>query len=221
MRELSFLVPCTITGSIIYRDCPSMKKLAGVLLFAGLVILPVSLTIALSYTGVNHPVEKRVLKNYSFLDSSDNDIEVLFFGYAGCPTVCPLSLSKLAHVLESEHIRQKEINVGGMFVEVKAVHESATQDYDSIADYYSQNFSTHIRGFTPDLATYQDLAHEFILRLHEDKSSGRLSHTDHFFILNRTESGWIVERVLNNQVSKEQLLTILEETINQNNQLTI
>lgn len=198
-----------------------MKRIAGVLLFAGLVMLPVSLTIALSYTGINHPVEEKLLDDYSFLNSSHNDIEVLFFGYAGCPTVCPLSLSKLAAVLESDRIQQKETSVGGLFVEVKAVGDSQSNEYGSIAEFYSQNFSPHIRGFTPDQSTYQSLAQEFILRLHEDKSTGRLSHTDHFFILKRTEGGWMVDRVLKNQVSKEQLLNILEETTYHNDQLSI
>lgn len=190
-----------------------MKEIAGILLLLCLLVLPAVLVVGFSYSGTAHPIEKKFIENDGFLAGSANDVEILFFGFAGCNTVCPVSLGKIASVLESDQLNNTEKSVGGLFVEVKTLRDE-TQD-SSFADLYSRAFSSQIRGYTPDLKTYQPLAEEFIIRLYESRGdAGQISHTDHFFILTRDEYRWTIDRVLSNEIDKSQMEDIVYQTLN-------
>lgn len=189
-----------------------MKEIAGVLLLLCLLILPAVLVVGFSYSGTTHPIEEKLIENDAFLEGSANDVEILFFGFAGCATVCPVSLGKMASVLESNQLNNTDKRVGGLFVEVKSFRDEI-QD-SSFADLYSRAFSSQIRGYTPDLKTYQQLAEEFIIRLYESRGdAGQISHTDHFFILTREDSRWAIDRVLSNDIDESQMTDIISQTI--------
>lgn len=190
-----------------------MKEIAGVLLLISLIILPAVLVVGFSYSGTAHPIEKTLIKNDGFLEGSANDVEILFFGFAGCATVCPVSLGKMASVLDSGQLNDMDKSVGGLFVEVKSLRDEA-QD-SSFAHLYSRAFSSHIRGYTPDLKTYQQLAEEFILRLYESRDDAvQISHTDHFFILSRDDHRWAVNRVLSKDIDESRMADIVSQTLN-------
>lgn len=194
-----------------------MNKSVGIILFVLILILPVGLVIGFSYADASHPIERSVVLNDAFLKASDNDVEILFFGFAGCATVCPISLSKIADVLDSDSIKNNSKRIGGLFVEVKStVEDTGDAGY---ADNYSSAFSPVIRGYTPDLATYKQLAEEFILRIYESRDeSDQISHTDHFFVLSRDGDQWVIDRVLKNTIETTQLADIVKRTAN--NQMT-
>ena len=190
-----------------------MNKSVGIILFVLMLILPVGLVIGFSYADASHPIERSVVLNDAFLKASDNDVEILFFGFAGCASVCPISLSKIADVLDSDSIKKNPKRIGGLFVEVKSTLED-TGDA-GYADNYSSAFSPAVRGYTPDLATYKQLAEEFILRIYESRDeSGQISHTDHFFILSRDGDQWVIDRVLKNTIETTQLADIANRTAN-------
>lgn len=189
-----------------------MNKIAGVFLLLGLLILPAALMVGFSYTGAAHPLERYELRQDGFLNDSINDIEILFFGFAGCTTVCPTSLGKIASVLESEQLNDGQYRVGGMFVEVKSKTED-TQN-STYTDQYSRIFSSKIRGYTPNIKTYQQLASEFSIRLYESRDdAGRISHTDHFFILVRDKNKWTIDRVLSNQIDESLMIEVVSRTL--------
>ncbi|HMB98367.1 MAG TPA: SCO family protein [Balneolaceae bacterium] len=190
-----------------------MKKTLGILFLMLLIILPVGLVIGFSYAGSSHPIEHTVLKHDAFLKKSSNDVEILFFGFAGCAVVCPVSLGKMGDVLDSDAIKNGHQKVGGLFVEVKSTLDETGDDL--YADRYSRGFSKNIRGYTPDLETYQQMAHEFILRVYENRNdSGQISHTDHFFILVRKGDTWVIERVLKNNIETSHMVDIVSRASN-------
>lgn len=183
-----------------------MKKYLSAVLLAGMVLLPVALIVGFSYTGSSHPIENRVLQNDGFLDHSENKVEVVFFGFPGCATVCPASLSKLSSVLESPDLADSGSSVGAVFINVNQQLESGSVTADS----YSRSFSDKIRGFNEGMKSYQSLSREFALRVYSNRTQGsQISHTDHFFVLNRQGSRWNIHRVLDNSVKAE----LLQETI--------
>ncbi|WP_340103183.1 SCO family protein [Rhodohalobacter sp. 8-1] len=189
-----------------------MNKIVGALLLLGLLILPAALVVGFSYTGSAHPIERSVIEDDYFLEESTNDVEVLFFGFAGCATVCPSSLAKIASVLDSEQLKQEDRTVGGLFIDVKATTESGRDI--SNADQYGRAFSSRIRGYTPDMESYRQLADEFIIRLYESRGDkGQISHTDHFFILVRDGDQWTIERVLNNQIDESHMIDIIAQSM--------
>lgn len=190
-----------------------MNKVVGSLLLLGLLILPAALVVGFSYAGTSYPIEDSIIEYDSFLRESTHDIEILFFGYAGCATVCPVSLAKLASVLNSEQLKSEKTTIGGLFVDVKAVSGSAQNSIS--VDHFSRSFSPRIRGYSPDLAAYQQLANEFIIRLYESRGDGGvISHTDHFFVLVRNENQWTIDRVVNNHIDESDMINIISQSIN-------
>lgn len=185
-----------------------MQKTLSILFLTLLLILPVGLVIGFSYAGSSHPIEHSIVEHDTFLESSSNDVEILFFGFAGCAVACPVSLGKVADVLDSDAIKNGQQKVGGLFVEVKSTLEEAGDDL--YADSYSRAFSERIRGYTPDLVTYQQLAEEFILRVYDTRDkSGQVSHTDHFFVLVRNSDTWEIQRVLKNNIETAEMVKLV------------
>lgn len=185
-----------------------MYKTISVLLLLVLLILPAGLVIGYSYVGTSHPIEGTVVENDAFLKGSENDVEILFFGFAGCAVICPLSLGKMVTVLESETVSNSRNRIGGLFVEVKStLEESGDRHY---ASNYSESFSKKIKGYTPDLIEYQKLAKEFILKVYRSRdNTGQISHTDHFFLLKRENEKWVIQRVIKNSIGAEELAEIV------------
>ena len=190
-----------------------MKKSLGIILLMLLLILPAGLVIGFSYVDSSHPIEHRMVEHDAFLKKSSNDVEILFFGFAGCAVVCPVSLAKMGDVLDADAIKNGQKKVGGLFVEVKSTLDETGDDL--YADRYSRAFSGKIKGYTPDLETYQQLAQEFVLRVYENRSdSGQISHTDHFFILTRKGEKWAIERVLKNNIETSHMVGIVSQAAN-------
>lgn len=166
--------------------------------------------IGFTYVGAGHPVENRTVDNSVFLDRSQNDIEIVFFGFAGCADVCPSSLAKLASVLKSDKVEAIGINTGATFIEVKSLQESSG---NLVAEQYGSAFSSQIRGYTPDMDTFRKLSEEFIVKLYKSRSkNGQLSHTDHFFVLARHGDQWVVKRVLDQKISESRMIEIIQNT---------
>lgn len=187
-----------------------MNKAIGILLFLCLLMLPAAMVIGFTYVGTGHPVENRTVNKDAFLDRSQNEIEIVFFGFAGCADVCPASLAKLASVLESDKLHTIGVNTGATFIEVKSLQESSGV---RLAEQYASAFSPRIRGYTPDMNAFRELSEEFIIKLYKSRSeNGQLSHTDHFFLLARDEDQWIVKRVLDQQISESRMIEIIEKT---------
>lgn len=174
-----------------------MKKYLSVFFLIGLMLMPVALIVGFSYSGSSHPIENRILLHSDFLNSSDNDVEVIFFGFPGCAKICPVSLAKLSAVLDSPELARLDANIGATFINVNQNLDEKSLSADS----YSRSFSEKIRGYNPDLSVYRNLSEEFILRIYSSRTQGsHISHTDHFFVLQKQVSHWKIHRVLDNSV---------------------
>lgn len=189
----------------------NMHKILSALLLLTLLLLPIALVVGFSYSGAAHPAEDRIIENDSFLNESVNDVEIIFFGFAGCNVVCPASLAKLSSILDSPTIKNNGADVGGMFIEVKSMQEYTKRN---ISELYTAGFSQNIKGYTPDIESYRKLSEEFIIKLYNGGSgNSQISHTDHFFLLTREHDQWVIQRVLDNNSSKAQMIEIISNTI--------
>lgn len=154
----------------------------------------------------SHPLESKTISTATFLESSENSVEVLFFGFVGCASICPTSLLKLSEVLESDEIVNSGVKAGGTFVEVDLSGKTGSREADS----YSTLFSEQIRGVHPGKEQLDQLLRDFSARVTNNRQEGRLiTHTDHFYILKRHNSGWKIADVLGNGSSREVLLNAI------------
>jgi len=179
-----------------------MKQSVTLLLFLLLLGLPLVLVLGSAYSGSSYPIENRTIQNLDFLDHSVNEVEVLFFGYTGCASICPTSLAKLSSVLESTE------RIGATFVEIRTGSEKPVPN----AAVYSSRFSEKIRGYNPGENELRRLSHDFALRIYQNtRNSNLISHTDHFFVLTKEDQNWTIFRVMNNESDETLIRSVLEE----------
>ncbi|WP_185957139.1 SCO family protein [Gracilimonas mengyeensis] len=177
-----------------------MKKILPPLLLTALLILPAVLFAGLSFFGERHPLEKRVVEGVPFLENSGNQVEVVFFGYAGCSFICPNALIKAAGAMDSLRTERPGISAGITFVDINA------QTQLNRAETYGKSFSNDIRGINTDAELLEKLKKDFSLRIKSDPVNPYdIDHTDHFYILNKKEGKWRISRVLANISDKKTL----------------
>ncbi|REL38332.1 hypothetical protein DYD21_06920 [Rhodohalobacter sp. SW132] len=183
-----------------------MNGVGSVILLGVLILLPFILVVGGRYLDDSHPVKSTAISEFTFLESSDNEVEVLFFGFVGCASICPTSLLKLSEVLESDEIQNTGLKAGGIFVEVDLSGKTGSRE----ADNYSKLFSNSIRGVHPGKERLDQILKEFSARVTNNRQENRLiTHTDHFYILKRHNGGWQIAEVLRNGSSREVLLNAI------------
>ncbi|MCH8548844.1 MAG: SCO family protein [Balneolaceae bacterium] len=174
-----------------------MKKNLSISLLIMLAFIPAALIIALGVTGESHPLIGRELTNSSILDDSANEIEILFFGYVDCASVCPLSLATIAGVVKEQ---ERSSNIGALFIDIAGAQRNRSMS----AEEYGLSFSKKIRGVTVEGEEYRSLRGDFGLVVRpEPGSSGDWIHTDHFFLVKNHSGRWVIEDVLPNSVTTE------------------
>lgn len=184
------------------------KKTVSAFLLVGILILPLSMVVGLSYMGVSHPLEGKKVRNTFFLPDSNHEMEIVFFGYVGCPEVCPTALAQMSKVLEAVNT-DGEVAVGAVFVDI-----NAGSRHQHPAQRYAQQFSPGIQGVSVSPDELKRLSEEFRLRFTQsDAGGGEIFHTDHFFLLKRHEEGWKIVRVLANQTDAAMMAEIITRQV--------
>ncbi|NGP87504.1 SCO family protein [Fodinibius halophilus] len=185
-----------------------MGKVISLFLLASLLLLPATLVIGFSYLGNAHPLENKTVAEPPFLSQSSNSIEVLFFGYVGCESICPTSLIKLAKVFKEIDQKYPDSKTGAVFVDIG---EQVSAD---LSNRYSRQFSEDIRGVTLAKDDMKQVLRDFNVRLNKPNADKpTIFHTDHFFVLQQKQNEWKVRRVLSNNIEKEAIQLVLEQAI--------
>ncbi|WP_138430876.1 SCO family protein [Fodinibius saliphilus] len=135
-----------------------MKKVISLSLLAGISLLPATLVIGFSYLGKGHPLENKTVAEPFFLSQSSKSIEVVFWGYAGCDSICPVSLKRLGEVLKVLKQKFPQSKVGAVFVNV------AKKANPEVTRRYGRQFSKHITGGTLTSNEMREVHRDFNVR---------------------------------------------------------
>lgn len=184
----------------------NMRRIFPLFIIAALLVIPVIAITAASYIGDSHPLEGSEFEYSAFLMESDKEKEIVFFGYAGCNIICPQSLTKLDKVFEGEVHENLFRDWGVTFVDISLASSKAK------ATRYAGTISDHIRGESLTDWQLRSARETFDLRINDRKSAagtGDIYHTDHFFVLTKTDGYWKIERVLDNNTPVEVIRGIL------------
>lgn len=181
-------------------------KISGVLkvVIAALVLVPLctaGIVIYLSRKpkiGGEFRLEHRE-KHWLFSEHA-RPLNLIYFGYAKCPDVCPLSLSFTAQAFEAlTEEQRKDVNL--IFVSVDVAHDTP----DSVADYASQFFPQFIglTGTEVEIRKVVDLFGASYMVEEDPKSylGYSIAHTDRLFFLNK--KGHVIDLIANPRVSEE------------------
>lgn len=185
-----------------------MKKYLSAFLLVILLILPAALLVGASYYGNSYPIEGKVIDTPQFLTSKESDLSVVFFGFVGCASVCPNSLTKLGTVLDSIGEQYPNKSVGAVFVDIRKQTDSLS------AVNYGYQFSDKIRGTYIPQKDRQQVIEDFSLQIKPADNQLPLLHTDHFFLLEKQESDWKILRVLANSTDVSNIKQIFRESLN-------
>lgn len=172
-----------------------------------LVGIPLLLAVGASYSNQSFNFD---VVNDHFLSDSQNDIEIVFFGFVGCASVCPTSLTMLGSLLDSQDRFINNTRVGATFVDVNLSKSVSITQVES----YSRLFSDKIRGINPDAELLEKLKKEFSLRVTNNRRSEDLiTHTDHYFVLAKSSNGWSVVRILENNSSEDTIRKAINDAV--------
>lgn len=133
---------------------------------------------------------------------------ILYFGFASCPDVCPMSLSYLNGVLKQ--VPQKE-NVQVIFVSVDYKRDTP----EKVSD-YAQFFDKDFIGATGDKTTIEKMTKDYgvyykFVELKDSNLGYTVDHTSKFFII---DSEGNLQKVISSEerpeVFKEELIEVMK-----------
>lgn len=184
-----------------------MKNILSISLLIVLLFLPAGLVIGYSYFGISYPIENKQIETPSFLAAAKHDITIVFFGFVGCASVCPSSLTKLSEVLESLEETYPAQSLGAVFVDVRKHADSLS------AEKYGYEFSDNIDGAYLPQEERSQVISDFALEVKPVDDHTPLLHTDHFFVLEKEEESWRILRVLANSTKASEITKILKDNL--------
>jgi cytochrome oxidase Cu insertion factor (SCO1/SenC/PrrC family) len=128
------------------------------------------------------------------LDNSVNEIELVFFGFVGCESVCPSALLRIGEALEWISAENEGKAIGALFADINYFRTYET------ADRYISGFSRSnnaMAGIHLNESQVRAVSSAFRLRIVNNGSSvSDIQHTDHLFVLRRASQDWILDAIL-------------------------
>jgi len=123
----------------------------------------------------------------SFLEQYGNENALVFFGFRGCSNVCPMTLSILSQLMNS----QKNISLWPqvIFVDIDANSDSA-QASDFAKQFHSSFVGLHI---SPEELT--KISSKFGLNIQQQQN--QISHQGKTYLLRRKANNWNLVKIYN------------------------
>jgi len=141
----------------------------------------------------------------TFLDHSGNENALVFFGFRGCSDVCPMTLSILSQLINSQ--KNSSLWPQVIFVDIDA-HSDSAQAHEFAKQFHNSFVGLHI---PPEELT--NLSGKFGLNIKQQ--SNNISHLGKTYLLRRQSNDWRLVKIYNpNSFSVE---TLRNELFNINN----
>lgn len=149
----------------------------------------------------------KVVEVGTLLEDSTNEVELVFFGFVGCESICPSALTRISNALDSLEAEHPELSIGALFAEIN-YHRTS-----DMAESYASGISgssNNLKGKDLQQQEVRDLSHVFGLRIINNGSSlADIQHTDHLFILRRSNKNWVLQAVLPTATPSKQIKDML------------
>ena len=151
------------------------------ILYLGLLLSPSSLWHLKDVTGHLPDLEFSLTSDTGQDVSEKNykgEIVLLYFGYAGCSTQCPLTLSQLTHVIEQLGDTGQSVHI--LFVSIDPIHDAP----QSLHHFISAFDARHITGLTGSPEEVADFAKRYRVayRPYWQGEASERPHTDTVYV---------------------------------------
>lgn len=155
---------------------------------------------------VNQPV------NASYLQHSEKDLTLVFFGYVGCTKVCTPILYKLNDFYNSAAFVPLKPFVGFFFVNLTP---EMAPDQPKL---FAQSFNSDFEGVYLNQKELMGIDRDFTLSFSKSlMNKGEIDHSDYLYLIQRQKSGKIVlkniytSHPLNNDMIIADIIKLLKE----------
>ncbi|MCC5925091.1 MAG: SCO family protein [Bacteroidetes bacterium] len=159
--------------------------------FSLIIVVPV---LIIWLFGSTNSIVNREIDATELLDNSENNVEIVFFGFVGCESVCPSALLRIGEALELANSEAKDYRIGALFADINYLREF------ELAQRYTAGFSQggfEIKGIHLNRAQVQQFSDTFGLRVvNEGKTLRDIQHTDHLFVLRKAGQMWVLDTIL-------------------------
>lgn len=136
----------------------------------------------------------KIVEVGNLLENSSNEVELVFFGFVGCESICPSALTRISEALKMVDAENSELAVGALFAEINYHRVS------SMASSYATGISGsghRLKGVDLSEHEVRELSQVFGLRIiNNGRTISDIQHTDHLFVLRRANENWVLEAVL-------------------------
>ncbi|MCH8558936.1 MAG: SCO family protein [Balneolia bacterium] len=164
------------------------------LTWAGLFIMVAVPFLVLWFFGSRPASINKIVEVGNLLENSPNKVELVFFGFVGCESICPSALTRISEALKMVDAEDSELAVGALFAEIN-YHRASNM---------ASNYAAGISGsghklIGVDLKEHEvrELSQVFGLRIiNNGMTTSDIQHTDHLFVLRKADENWVLEAVL-------------------------
>ncbi len=123
----------------------------------------------------------------SFLDQYGNENALVFFGFRGCSNVCPMTLSILSQLINSQ--KNSSLWPQVIFVDIDANSDSAQ------ASNFAKQFHTSFVGLHIPPEELTNITGKFGLNIKQQNN--KISHLGKTYLLRRKENDWKLVKIYN------------------------
>lgn len=172
------------------------KTLVGVvLLISNLAIVMALPWMGLnSFTGNRVPQEKEI--DVPFLGEANESEMLVFWGYVGCGTVCPVTMATLQQVYVSYQAEYPNKPLAVVFIGLPLPGELPRPNS---ADYYAKIFHQDFRGYSMAGAELSQAVSAFGVSFSPSVADPKLlNHTTFVYLLQRQDDQWKLKRTYRN-----------------------
>lgn len=163
-----------------------------------------------NYWGYELQPEREI--NASFLAEAKEDKLLIFFGYVGCGTVCPVSLASLRTVYTSYRADYPEETLGVVFIGLPLPGEPILA---GSADRYAKFFHEDFRGYDLSSSALGQAVSEFGVSFAPSLiEPDILNHSAFIYLLQRSEAGWVLKRTYTDYAPQSTVILADLHTLN-------
>ena len=174
-----------------------IKKLFGILL----VIIALGVFTYLMFYTADYKPNKLV--ELPFVLESNKSKCVIFFGYVGCPEVCPVSLAKIAET--SRKLNDNKLQV--VFISLNNKSQAETEKFAKI-------FDSSFVGFKLSKDEQRELIERFNVFWSPERKiiKREAAHSPYIYFLKKEKEAWILKNVYTQYPAKvDDLITLTKE----------
>jgi len=153
--------------------------------FIGLILWCVLLTFIFYIPFMPQALEKKL--KASFLAQDGNESALVFFGFRGCSNVCPMTLSKLSQLINSQ--KNSSLWPQVIFVDIDANSSSAQ------ASVFAKQFHTSFVGLHISTEELTSISGKFGLNIKQQNNN--ISHLGKTYLLKRKTNEWKLVKIYN------------------------